>query len=429
MKRRERLKKESMKKRLAIATALPMSFEERRIGSSEARQDYFRSIRQGTKATDNETSRVPKMGRSIDEAKGIELDTAAIKVDEKCKLERLLNRMVEKRAERYVAQNSASMFAETRLVEDDAARSRKRASAAIEKKKSLGVLDEILKVKREPRRAEIAAQKCGSERQVSTSSWEKDGLDQRSEIQADQVNDEEAAMGLLSDLKNAGEDCARIKTVLQAANRLPISVLEGEQGSRFFSAVGNLAMHPNNPEIRRAALIARRRWRAVSDEKHTAAQRKAAKSDASELTTELKITTEESVAEPLPCSIEARDERTTLMVTDPLTPTADTSCASRDAQIVPMVIEKGEAEFQSCGVEQERLHAEVEDEIKDDQVEDEDEEEEDEAKDDEEELENEGELNGFEMSLEGSDACDEEVDDVTLEGDSNLQVQSAEGGA
>merc|ERR1711912_21891 len=69
---------------------------------------------------------------------------------------------------------------------------------------------------------------------------------------------------LFDDLLAAKDDMTRIQEILSAADKLPISILEGPEGGKFYAAVGDLATHKSRADIRRAALLARRRWRSAS---------------------------------------------------------------------------------------------------------------------------------------------------------------------
>merc|ERR1711957_734345 len=55
---------------------------------------------------------------------------------------------------------------------------------------------------------------------------------------------------LFNDLITAKDDIARIKEALDAADRLPISILEGPEGGKFYAAVGSLTMHASRSDIR-----------------------------------------------------------------------------------------------------------------------------------------------------------------------------------
>jgi hypothetical protein len=284
---------ELVEKAKRLKTAVAMQLDERRFSTSEANDNYFRSIKAGNKADMHHTSRVPVLGRAMEEDVELELDIATIDTSEKIKADRMIERIIDIRAERHLADsrsNSASSSSSPQLNLDATwnhtspkTSQSSGESRAKPQKKSLNDLMELLKGRRTARRAGV--KDAGDEK--------REGGKTPCETPADvaattapattapnhpaPANDTSPGSGLTvsmlaSELEKAGDDLAQIKAVFSVADGLPVSELEGAEGGRFYAAVGKLVMHENRVDIRRAALLARRRWRSAShDSKETAA--------------------------------------------------------------------------------------------------------------------------------------------------------------
>lgn len=261
-------------KRLKVSIALQL--DERRFATSEANDNYFRSIREGGKIEAYSTSRVPVLGRGFSEKDGLEIDMATIDTRDKIKAERMIERVVDMRAERRVADCSAqalelNLGIASRQSSGQASGSGGNAAPKT-RKKSLQDLMEAMKGKLAARRPGCGPKNKAEEKEDNPLPKRDNGVtassscSSRSACVSDATsNDYHVKINALTkDLETAGDDMSRIKSVLDAADSLPIAVLEGPQGSQFYAAVGRLIMHAGRADIRRAALVARRRWRSAS---------------------------------------------------------------------------------------------------------------------------------------------------------------------
>lgn len=290
-----------------VKTEVAMKLDERRFMTFETNDNYVNSIRAGSKVEQQDTSRVPVLGRAFREDSSLEIDFATLETTAKGKADRVIERMVEKRAERRmvdedVTQEQAELgFAIAPRQSPAKASSSKTKDPPKAPKKSLAELMEALQGKKTARRAGIESAKTYPKQSSST-------ISSRSpELAPDDVPHEQHLITinkLFDALVAARDDMARIKEALDAADKLPISILEGPEGGKFYAAVGSLTMHASRSDIRRQALLARRRWRSASfDAKQSAEMQSEKQASASEVA-------HEAAPEPLndvPATHESQD--------------------------------------------------------------------------------------------------------------------------
>lgn len=257
-----------------VKTAVAMQLDERRFLTFEANDNYLRSIKEGSRADDSDTSRVPVLGRAFKEDSSLELDMATVDLGDKGKANRVIERMVEKRAERRVVddcppENDLHLGIASRQTVTSTKVQASSTGSKKAPKKSLVDLMEDLRGRKAARRAGVASEGRARDRQVNTQPKEQPAASSSGSVSQppDDIPHEQHVMTinkLFGDLSAAGSDIDRIKAVLDAADKLPISILEGPEGGKFYAAVGSLTMHSSRADIRRAALLARRRWRSAS---------------------------------------------------------------------------------------------------------------------------------------------------------------------
>jgi len=246
--------------------------EGRRSGGAEANENYVRSIRAGTKVTVHDTSRVPILGRAMESDSCLEIDMSTVERDERIKADRVIERMIEKRAERHAAEEPPEIVGDQMQLGMPAPLPATRTSSSSStapvrqkpQKKTLGQLMEALEGKKNARRAGVLPR--GPTSNSSVTRKEAPPAVQTAHKQEGLATPTLSVDELHQRLLFAKDDIVLIQGVLAEADRLPIAVLERE-GQQFYAAVGNLSLHKSRADIRRAALLARRRWRSSSFDK------------------------------------------------------------------------------------------------------------------------------------------------------------------
>jgi len=261
-----------------VKTMVALEFDDRRLTSHQANANYVNAIRHGARPDQNETSRVPVLGRAFNGKDDMDLDISTLDSDEKSKA----MRMIEQRAE---PEEEDPLFSVRRghqgstMKSGGNSRSTARSSASTKassstssasQKSAPSLRDLVDQMRRKPvaRRPGIGASSEPAARAAQAPAQAEAPRADPSALKTSDLargQSHESPETLLQQLEAAGDSASKVKGVLKAVDALPIEVLHEGPGRKIYDAVGKLSMRSLNLEIKDATMRARRRWRARSD--------------------------------------------------------------------------------------------------------------------------------------------------------------------
>lgn len=278
-------------------TNAALELDDRRFSHGKAKEDYVRSVlgvqRNGGEAP---TSRVPMLGRGIDEEDGLDFDLSTIESKERKKAERILE---HRQAERLDRAGEGPKRRVGRL-SDEAPQSasivlaplekRQRTEAAQAKPPALSELMQKLEGRRMARRAgargsepmarpraEDAATRQKRPQPVSSRPAESLELEAPSGDVPEMMRDLRGAC--VDDVSDV--DAARAGAALRRAERLPPPALGTMEGRQLDEMIARLATSAGRSDLQRLAKSIRRRWclKGVAEAAEAAEAKSAAERD------------------------------------------------------------------------------------------------------------------------------------------------------
>jgi len=130
-----------------VRTTAAVQIDNRRFNTSEAKENYVKSICRGQKPASLETSQVPVLGRGLEEDVCLELDISTLETDERLKAERMLGQPVAPKLKKEVKSGSKRPISDA---------SPAGASTKQVEKQSLGDLIKAATARKMARRGDLA---------------------------------------------------------------------------------------------------------------------------------------------------------------------------------------------------------------------------------------------------------------------------------
>eukprot|EP00928_Gymnodinium_smaydae_P003756 TRINITY_DN11327_c0_g6_i1.p1 TRINITY_DN11327_c0_g6~~TRINITY_DN11327_c0_g6_i1.p1 ORF type:complete len:699 (-),score=109.77 TRINITY_DN11327_c0_g6_i1:173-2269(-) len=281
-----------------VRADVAMKLSDRRsLVDADANRSYTRSMTSGVGASErsekNEWSRVPMLGRGLEDQDGMELDFDTLSTTEKLQTRRL----VEMRKERHddkcedeqeVGGNSlglagidappanasstaaSSSRKRPRCDELPESNTRRAAPTKLPAKRTLSDLLEAMETRRTARRTDAAAPKAATSSRSgapATSSANKAATNQAKSSEVTPAA-RACAEKSLSDLSAAATgSCSRsIPVILKAVADLPDGIIREIVGQQLYTRIGHLALNASlDFETKRQVSALRRRWRVAED--------------------------------------------------------------------------------------------------------------------------------------------------------------------
>lgn len=273
---------------LRMKTTVALELDSRRFQHSEYTGSYIRSVVHGLPVQQAETSRVPVMGRGLDESGDLHLDISTLETDEKLKAQRMMRERQPLNSSRLAATASDRRTPSS----SSAAAKRPRAEAKAEAEAEAEALEKPASKKQKvPTMTELLEQlqtrrlerRAGANGRLARA----EGLSRIDELEEGLISEpisQEDAEALLIDIEAAGTDVAKLCTVLEVAAKA--AAVDGFAGSRLYEVVGTLgrSMEEDRAAVRRLALTARRKWRLAFNAASAAAAAAAVAQQGAELT-------------------------------------------------------------------------------------------------------------------------------------------------